>query len=476
MPTLAGDQARNLLAEEKWRYRIHDYAHVISGGKWIPYHHLQHTLLKVEAAIKRGNARIVVSEPPRHGKSEGISHYLPTWYLDWMPHHRVVLASYGDDFAAEWGLKVRDNFQQNPLTWTNIRKDKEKASNWLTTEGGGMSCVGVGGTIVGKGGNLIVVDDPHKNWEEAMSASKRRRVQEFFTGTLYNRMEPNASIVVVQTRWHEDDLIGYLLNEHEDDWINIRLPAIAEDDPDDPDPLGRRPGEALCPQRYTAETLEKMHRGMPEQVWAGLYQQRPAPAEGNKIKRSQIKRYTKLPDDLREWKLSWDFSAGSKQRGSYNAGQVWARHRGDFYLIDQFHARAELNEAKAAFLNQVRAYPEAKRRLVEQAANGKQIIDALKRDVPGIIPVPVNNAARKEVRLEVISSYFESGNVYLPEKAVAKFNVELLIEELVAFPNSRYSDQVDALSQALDDYGNGVVTGFEMDLEFGKQENPWRIR
>jgi hypothetical protein len=142
---------------------------------------------------------------PTHN-SEFISHWLPTWYLDHWPEKQIILASYVGDFAATWGKKVRDEFLMNSFCQTKLRMDSRAVSSWLTVDGGGMKTAGVGGPITGRGANLVIIDDPHKNWEEAMSAQARERVVEWFNSTLYTRLEPNASIVVIQTRWHEADL------------------------------------------------------------------------------------------------------------------------------------------------------------------------------------------------------------------------------------------------------------------------------
>lgn len=464
MKTAAVD--RNSIAEERWRLRIDTYAHRLSGGKWKQYAWVKHLLRLVQDKITEGGARIIINAPPRHGKSSSVSHYLPTWFLDHYPELRVILASYGDDFAASWGLRVRDEFEHNPLTWTKVRQDKSRASDWLTTAGGGMKTVGVGGALTGHGGNLLVADDCLKNWEEAQSKIYRKRLVNWFNSTFYTRAEPWASIVVVETRWHERDLTGYLTEEHEDDWIHIRFPALAELD----DPLDRAVGEALCPERFDERALAQIRAGVTEMVFAGLYQQRPAPPEGGLIKRDWFRYWTELPAKPTDWLLSWDLAAKETSSGSYTVGQVWCRSGGDFYLVDQWRGRADFPTVLRVFGSMVEKWPQARTKLVEDAAQGRPLIETLRRKVPGIIAVPARGS--KEARLQSAAPYLESGNVWLPARASW---VDALVEEVVAFPNAVNDDQVDALSQALNRYKSVRIGTLAINLDIGHQENPWRI-
>jgi hypothetical protein len=144
-----------------------------------------------------------------------------------------------------------------------------------------MVTAGIGGPITGRGGHVIIIDDPVKNWEQAMSESFRKKSIEWFNSTLYTRCEPGASIIVLMTLWHQEDLAGYLLSQHSDNWEEIRFPAIAEDN----DILGRLPGQALCPERYDEAVLEGIRASLGSRMFASLYQQRPSAEEGNIFKR-----------------------------------------------------------------------------------------------------------------------------------------------------------------------------------------------
>lgn len=256
--------------------------------------------------ILRGGMRLIVEEPPRHGKSELVSWATPSWFLGHMPDRRVILTSYEADFAAGWGARVRNTLAEygslypsrpRPATGSRARNRWDVAGRR-----GGMITAGLGGPITGRGGDLMIVDDYAKNADQAMSATWRKRAKEWWRSTFRTRLEPSGSIVVMATRWHEDDLIGFLLaqqssgdDEHGDRWVRVRLPARAEaPDPArgiDPDPLGREPGEALWPDRWSVETLQTLEAEVGAYWWAAMFQQRPAPAEGGLFRRSYVRRY-----------------------------------------------------------------------------------------------------------------------------------------------------------------------------------------
>ena len=190
-------------------------AYHISKGKWIPARHLLYTSKKLVDVSARRIKGLIVTEPPRHGKSELISKYFPAWYLGLFPDERIILTSYEADFAASWGRKARDIIEEygEELFGIQVRQDSSAANRWgIQGYEGGMNTAGAGGPITGKGGNLIIIDDPFKNAEEANSKTIRDKVWEWYKSTLYTRLEPNGVLVIIQTRWHEDDLVGRLLN------------------------------------------------------------------------------------------------------------------------------------------------------------------------------------------------------------------------------------------------------------------------
>lgn len=248
------------------------FARALSGGAFRPYAYQRFIGRKIARAVRAGNGRLIVNLPSRHGKSELCSRWTPAWFVDSFPRRNVILAAYGAELAERWGREVRNEFESNPGLLTRLRDDSHAANRWNTPEGGGMVAVGVGGSVIGFGGDLIVIDDPHKDWEEAHSPTYRERVVRWFESTLYSRLEPGGTIVLLMQRLHEADLSGYLLEKHADPWELVRLPALAEPG----DPMGRAAGEPLCPARYDADALERVRAGTSAAAWAAMFQQDPS--------------------------------------------------------------------------------------------------------------------------------------------------------------------------------------------------------
>lgn len=221
---------------------------------------------------------------PTHN-SELVSHWLPVWWLALWPHNRVILTSYEASFARTWGRAVRNTIAGNPELFPDavtLAEDSAAANQWNTRAEGGMVTAGAGGAITGRGADLFIIDDPYKNRQDADSPLIRRRVWEWWESTARTRLEPDAVVVLVQTRWHEDDIGGRLIR---DGWPVIRLPAIADHldhngDPCGGDPLGRQVGEALWPDRYDAAALDEIRRDVGAYVWGALFQALPSPPEG----------------------------------------------------------------------------------------------------------------------------------------------------------------------------------------------------
>jgi len=436
-------KATQEFVSEAWRLFPHTYAARMSKGRWKPYSHLSYLSRLIGPAIIRGGARYIVTIPPRHGKSELISHWVPTWYLDLFPEKRVILTTYEADFASHWGRQVRNEIQNGDDMNVGIVDDSSAANRWNTTEGGGMITAGVGGPITGRGGDLLLADDLIKNWKEAQSPVVRRNVQDWFRSTFYTRAEPNASIIVLMTRWHEDDPVGWLQANYPGVWTEIRLPAIAEAE----DPLGRAEGDALCPERYDVAALTDLKTTLGPHMFTGLFQQAPSPPEGNAIKKSWFKYWTPetLPP-MDEVIQSWDLSFDDTENSAFNVGEVWGRAGADCYLLDEVRERLDFPGQIHAIVAMTVKWPQARRKLVEKRANGAAAIKTLKKRVPGLLPIePVGS---KEMRVAAVTPMMQSGNVYLPDKKLFSWVGDRL-EEYANFPKGTYKDRVDATSQAL---------------------------
>ena len=423
-------------------------AWTVSEGRWFPFEHLLLLNRKLVDVAAGRIKRLMVFMPPRHGKSELVSRYFPAWYLGVFPDKRIILASYEADFAASWGRKARDLLEEYgpSLFGVTVSRASSAASRWdIEGKDGGMVTAGVRGPITGKGANVAIIDDPVKNDQEAMSQTYRDATWDWYRATFSTRIQEDGAIILVMTRWHEDDLAGRLLNAQEeggDKWEIVNLPAIAEEG----DSLGRSPGEALCPGLFTKETLESTKTRLGSYWWNALYQQRPSPAEGGIFKRNWWQYYRKAPDKFDEILQSWDMSFKDTKTADYVVGQVWGRKGADKYLLDQVRDRMDFPATVQAVRSLSAKWPQVRVKLVEDKANGPAVIATLKREINGLIPVEPQGG--KVVRAWAVSPEVEAGNVYIPDPSIARW-VHDFVEECSAFPNGAHDDQVDSMTQAL---------------------------
>lgn len=396
--------------------------------------------------------RLIVSVHPRSGKSELIARRYPLWVLARNPRKRIMYISYEEGVAVtNCGRPCKDAV----LTYgdkLNIRlsKDKDSAQEWQTSEGGGLVCLGAGGAVVGRGADLLILDDVIKGDEEARSQLQREKLWQWWQVNASTRLQPGASVVCIGTRYHEDDFIGRLVKASESGegvpWESIRIPAEAEGE----DPLGRAKGEWLWPALFQ-QIYEDQKKSMSPYNWASVYQQRPTPEGGGIIQRDWLKFYkpSEFPSDPDQWIQSWDLALKDKETGSYTVGQLWARKGSSFYLIQQFRNHCPITDVINQVLNWQRAYPKAIAKLVEDKASGPALLQVLSKQVPGFIPITPKGS--KKARVEAVVPIFQAGNVFLPEGAdgVKPRWVWDWIEEIASFDRGVNDDQVDACSQAL---------------------------
>lgn len=448
MMKLSKEQRKAIAEEAKrqlCRISYKEYAKRANFYKITIFRHLE-LIAEVLQRIADGEQLFVLIEmPPRHGKSLFGTETYPSFYLGKNPDKRVIVSSYSGGLAKKFGRMNRNKFADNAgeLFGLKVSKDNAAANNWgIEGHKGGMISVGIGGAITGEGADLLVLDDVVKNAKEANSPTYREMVWNEWESTLSTRLHDGGSVVVIMTRWHEDDLIGRLLERSPRDWVRLRLPAIAEDEDD---LLGREIGEALCPELgFDEEWAEQKKLEVGSRTWSSLYQQRPAPAAGAIFNRSWIKFYKVLPT-LDERLTSWDMTFKGGEGSDRVAGQIWGRKGAEFYLTDSKTDKMDFTSS----LQAVKTF-HAKHRtpaiLIEDKANGPAIINSLQREVPGIIPIqPIGD---KVTRASAVAPYWEAGNVYLPDPSIAPW-VDDFIEELVSFPYAKHDDIVDAMSQAL---------------------------
>ncbi len=410
--------------------------------------HLNELVEKLEA-IERGELkRLIVLMPPRHGKSELISLRFPCWYLAKHPKDYIVQAGYAESIALTHSRKARDIFISPALSklFPSIRyrpetpgqeaiiPERQAAHEWGTKQGGSYYAVGIGGGLTGRGFNVGIIDDPVKDAEEAESETYRERGWNWYTMVFRTRAEPDAAIIVVMTRWHQDDLVGRLLkqakeNPGADQWEVLHFPAIKD-------------GKALWPDRYPLPALEKL-RSSDARNFESLYQGNPTIAEGQIIKREWWQYYRERPQFQRVIQ-SWDTAFKDKTKNDYSVCTVWGEALNGYYLLDIWRGKVEFPELKRiAIALYERDTPNAV--LVEDAASGQSLIQELQRNTR--IPVlPVKVDKNKVARANAATPLIAAGKVFLPEFAPWLFDY---IEELSAFPNGEYDDQVDSTTQGL---------------------------
>lgn len=466
MPILTSEQIEALTYEvnkELARRNYRDYVEFVHRGH---YTHFKHTELICETLQRIADGEqlsVLIEMPPRHGKSMTVTETFPSYYLGRNPDKRVIAAAYSDGLATKFGRLNRNKFNEfsNELFGLKLSESNAATKDWgVEDRRGGMIATGIGGSITGQGADLMIIDDPIKNMKEAMSQLIRDNIWDEWEATLSTRLHDGASVIVIMTRWHEDDLIGRLLARSPRNWIRLRLPAIAEDEDD---LLGRKIGEALCPELgFNEQWAEDKKTEVGSRTWASLYQQRPAPAGGNIFKREWVKFYVRTQEQKREWGLSddvmvlpthfdkqaqsWDCTFKESETSDYVAGGVWARKKAQYFLLDVDHRRMGFADTMKAIRAMSDKWPKARSKYIEDKANGTAIIEMLTDEISGI--VPVNPDGGKEARANAVSPLFEAGNVYLPHPNMCPW-VEDLIEELVSFPNAAHDDLVDMTTQAL---------------------------
>jgi predicted phage terminase large subunit-like protein len=428
-----------LARAELARRRLVDFLELLAPG-YVRAAHAGRLCERLEALERREITRLVVSMPPRHGKTLHVSQALPAWWLGRRPGDHVILASYGAELAESNSRRAR-GFLLSPSYPFETRVSAESAAvnRWGTTVGGGVIAAGVGGGVTGFGADLLVVDDPVRGREDADSDAVREATWRWFTEVALTRLQPGAVALLTMTRWHEDDVAGRVLRQG--GWETLTLPAFAEED----DPLGRREGEALWPEWYGADALRARREEIGGRPFAALYQQRPAPAEGNLFKTSWLEgTYDRVPDGCRTV-TAVDASFGKGVASDFSAVVTVASDGRFFYVVDAQRGRWDFNGLVSAIRGHAsRHHPQAV--LVEDAAAGQSAIQELRRmsDLP---VVAVKPAGSKVARAEAVSGLFESGRVLFPEQAPAWR--DMLLEELGAFPAGRHDDLVDALVYAL---------------------------
>jgi predicted phage terminase large subunit-like protein len=444
-------------------------------AKYIARPHLEYLDRRLTIAAEKMSdgisQRLAVSMPPRMGKSTLISQFGPLWFLRRDPTTKIGLISHSPTLVVGWARTVRNVIENNPGLGLAVAPDAGAASEWETTQGGGVTARSVGQSIVGRGFKVIIVDDVVRDYATAHSDAYRQAVWDWWTANAYTRLEPPFMIIAVGTRWHEDDFIGRLLSpEHEgnpDDWDVVSFPALAEEN----DVLGRAEGEPLLSPLLPRETITLALERWAETKtavggynWDSQYQQRPSAPQGAIFNVGWFRYWTTKPhlatpdgkvrlvdfDAMvgTRWIDSWDMAFKATDTSDWVVGQRWAMHGANRYLFSQTRGRWDFVQTLGA----VEAFKAEEHgelaftTLIEEKANGAAVISVLRDKIAGL--KPVNPKDSKEARAAAVTPEVESGNVYLPLPAEFPWVADL-ISELRAFPTGAHDDQVDTLSQAL---------------------------
>ncbi|MCI5049509.1 MAG: phage terminase large subunit [Rickettsiales bacterium] len=426
---------------------------VSAGAHYLHNWHIDLIASKLEQCRIGEIKRLIINIPPRNLKSICTSVSFPAWLLAHEPNAQIICASYSQELSHKHALDTRQVMSSDwyqGLFSTRLDRRKNSIDEFMTTKGGVRLATSVGGTLTGRGGDYVIIDDPLKP-SEAISESQRTAVNEWYNGTLYSRLndKQEGCIIIIMQRLHEDDLVGHVLQQEE--WEVVSLPAIA----DGPEThryhsifgthqMIREPGDLLHPVRESQAVLDRHRAILGEYHFAGQYQQQPAPLGGGMIKTDWFQCYDQdaLPD-FDHIVQSWDTANKATELADYSVCTVWGIKGQQYYLLDVFREKLDFPELRKAVMVQWSKWS-PHTILIEDKASGTQLIQDITKDVRCVRAVKPTDD--KIMRMHSQSALIESGAVYIPEQAswLASF-----LHELSIFPNGRHDDQVDSVSQFL---------------------------
>lgn len=434
-----------------WSLTPATFGHKISRGSWIPKHFLLYTSAVVAKGVARGGARIIISAPPRHGKSELASVYVPAWVLERFPDKYVILSSYGADLSVGFGRRVRDIFQDDDnknLLKSRIKRDASRANAFLTDRGGGMYSVGLGGPITGRGAHVLLIDDYIKEIKEALSQSYRDYVWNWFVTTAFTRLEPGASCIIIATRWHSDDLIGRILTHlRGENWQYIEIPAIANHR-QGVDQFGRHPGEALFPERYPLtgpNSLGERKTVLGSLFFEALFQQRPVDETKKLTDGAWLRVIDIMPQRayLKKARI-WDLAA-TEDGGDFTVGtrMAFSPETEETYIENVQREQLSPGDVEDLVYKTAVADGQDVEILIEQepGSAGKALIHHYRTNVLKdfkVTEIPTSNANNKVIRAQPLLAASETRKVYLLR---GDWN-QAFIDEFDEFPGL-FDDQVD---------------------------------
>jgi predicted phage terminase large subunit-like protein len=427
---------------------------MVTAGQWKMARHLAAIdELIVDTVLGKSPSTLIVSAPPRHGKSELCSLYLPSWFLGCWPDRNVILASHSADFSAKYGRQCRNLLEEHgrELFGVTVSQHSHSAAEWeIAKHGGGMVTTGVGGSVVGRGADLLIIDDYIKDQSVSLSELVRDHQWDWWQSSISTRVNPGGTIVIIATRWHDDDLVGRIVKHGaERGGRPIRelvLPALAEEN----DALGRAPGECLWPEQWSQEQMEQECRGRLAHWWNALYQQRPG-----RFGRSEWP-----PEYFGEhiwaeaWPDSFDLSvvavdpSKGRDRGDFSAIVFLGLSGGRLY-VDCSIQRRPVSQIVTDTMAMCRVYnPDAVG--IEENMHSGLLSAEVERQVreQGGMPLPIhtiNNRDPKVLRIARIGPYLDRQHIRFRDSA----DCRVMVRQLEEFPLARHDDGPDALEMDL---------------------------
>jgi len=402
---------------------------------------------KLERVARGELKRLIINMAPRHTKSEFASFLFPAWMMGQNPSMKIIQATHTTELAVNFGRKTKnliesDDFRE-VFPGVKLAADSKASGRWDTSNGGMYYAVGVGSNLAGRGGDLVIIDDPHSE-QTAMSANGFDDAWDWYTGGPRQRLQPGGSIVLVQTRWSEKDMTGQLLraqakNPLADQWEVVELPAIFED------------GTSCWPEYWSLEDLTSVKESIPPSKWNAQYQQNPTGEENAIIRREQWRCWEKEKIPQLEYVIqSYDTAFSKKQTADYSAITTWGIFTPEeggsdnIVLLDARRGRWNFPELKEIAYEE-HEYWEPDMVIIEAKASGTPLTDELRRAGIPVMNYTPGKGRDKVTRMHMVAPLFEAGMVWAPEKKFA----DEVIDECAAFPNGDHDDYVDSMTMAL---------------------------
>ncbi|MFO1148085.1 MAG: phage terminase large subunit [Alsobacter sp.] len=441
-----------LLREDPFAFTARVFQTVNPGTPFIDSWHIDAIVHQLERVRRGETRRLIINQPPRSLKSLTISVAYAAFLLGHDPGLKIWVVSYSEQLAGELARQFRAvvTSQWYRRIFPETRAAKDTTHEFVTTKGGGRLALSMGGSITGRGADLIILDDP-MNADQATSKAARESVIKTYRGSLVSRLndKTKGAILVVMQRLHEEDLTGALLDDG--GWDHLCLPAIAPER--EVVPIGggrvhiREAGDPLQPEREGLEVLDGLKAELGSFTFSAQYQQSPVPLEGNLIKAEWLRTYDHPPAHDSDGRIvqSWDTASKPGIDNDFSVCTTWLKKGTDYYLLDVLRVRCDFPTLQQHVLNQAQRFG-THVVLIEETGSGTALIQLLNDKRSRVRPIGVTPRVDKETRLSVHSPMFESGQVYLPRTASWR---EDYITELLAFPGGRYDDQVDSTSQFL---------------------------